>query len=295
MSSSVCQGLESCLELRHIESRLLMLKLAPPVTNFLPSSVAPHTKPKPMPFTEVKDAITVDDCKSIGNRNVDTVGRSFLQSLANANGSNSTRNDKVYMHPLVKRSASMLSERSLEMCTENLGSETGSEVSESIDNVLLSKPRESSARKKTSRVNCFPPPLTSISGSNCVELKSLREGGRLVLQAVITPPCNSYFHTERSEGRLRFSLFKDADASKVDDDKEEDREEVVQKHDEDGENNIVVKGKVKDIWKEIVGVLGSKSETEEIWPSTFFTVENLQHQAGASFPTDYPATSMLKP
>lgn len=32
-----------------------------------------------------------------------------------------------YIHPLVKRSASSLSEKSLEICTESLGSETGSE------------------------------------------------------------------------------------------------------------------------------------------------------------------------
>ncbi|KAL4383563.1 hypothetical protein GQ457_15G022810 [Hibiscus cannabinus] len=226
MSSSVCQGLQSWLELRHIEPRSLRMKLAPP-----PSSIAPPTES----YTQVKDAIDDDDCKPIGNQNVDTGGWSFLQSLANANAndSNPAPNDKVYVHPLVKRSASTLSETSLEMCTESLGSETGSEVSDSIDHIsLLSLENgvyiSTSTRKKTSRASSFPPPLTSLSGSNGVKFKSHREGGRLVLQAVTIPACTSYFHRERSEGRLRLSLLKDADeASEDDDDKEEYQEEVV--------------------------------------------------------------------
>ncbi|XP_039048001.1 protein FANTASTIC FOUR 2-like [Hibiscus syriacus] len=282
MSSSVCQGLQSCMDLRHIESRFMRLKLAPQETNFPASSIA-STEPKPMPFTGVKDAIAcTNDCKPIGNRNVDTGCWSFVKSPAdNTEDSNSTPNDEVYVHPLVKRSTSMLSERSLEMCTESLGSETGSDVSESIDDISLlslenvvynSKPRESSAaRMKTSRVKSFPPPLTSISGSNGVKVKSRREGGRLVLEAVTSPPCNSYFHTERSEGRLRLSLFKDIDANAMfegNHDEEKDQEEV--KHDEyDGEDNE--NGEINNeeslimevrIWNEIVGVLGPKSETE---------------------------------
>ncbi|KAK8614641.1 hypothetical protein V6N13_068438 [Hibiscus sabdariffa] len=233
MSSSVCQGFQSWLELRHIESRSLRLKLAPPKTILPPSSIAPPTES----YTQVKDAID-DNCKPIGKQNVDTGGWSFLQSLANANAndSNPDRNDKVYVHPLVKRSASSLSETSLEMCTESLGSETGSEVSDSIDHIsLLSLENgvysSTSRRKKTSRVNSFPPPLTSLSGSNGIKVKSHREGGRLVLQAVTIPACTPYFHRERSEGRLRLSLLKDAgEASEIledDDDKEEYQEEVV--------------------------------------------------------------------
>ncbi|KAK8630711.1 hypothetical protein V6N13_079492 [Hibiscus sabdariffa] len=275
MSSSVCQGLQSCLELRHIESRSLRLKLAPapPKMNFTVSSAVP-TEPKPMGCTNN----AIDDCKPMGNQNVSGGGWSFLQFLAN--DSNSTKNDKVYVHPVVKRSTSMLSDRSLEMCTESLGSETGSEVSESIDDISLlslenglysSKPRDSSVRKKTSRANNFPPPLTSISGSNGVRVvKSHREGGRLVLEAVTIPPCNTYFHTERSEGRLRLSLFKDADATATfgDNDGEEgDREEAVEKQEEDGDDYEAVKGLVKEeervkMWKEIVGVLGLKSKSE---------------------------------
>ncbi|KAK8635924.1 hypothetical protein V6N13_004637 [Hibiscus sabdariffa] len=268
MSSSVCQGLQSWLELRHIKSRPLRLKLDPPKTIFPASSVAPPTES----YTPVKDAI--DDCEPMANQNVDTGGWSFLQSLANTDYSNSARNDKVYVHPLVKRSASTLSERSLEMCTESLGCETGSEASESIDHIsLLSLENgvynSTSTRKKTSRVSSFPPPLTSISGSNGVKVKSHREGGRLVLQAVTIPTCTSYFHTERSEGRLRLSLLKDAGgggASEIfedEDDKEEYQEEVVEKDNGDGEvkdeERLVRK---VETWNGMVGLLGPTSETE---------------------------------
>ncbi|XVF32587.1 hypothetical protein REPUB_Repub17cG0095000 [Reevesia pubescens] len=231
MSSSVCQGLQSCLEPRLVESHFVRLKLAPPKTSF-PGSVVPTpyftnpalTEPEPMPYNEEKNTTithnknNTNDCKLIGNQNIDMGGWSFLQSLANAN--DSTQHDKVYVHPLVKSSASTLSEKSLEMCTESLGSETGSEVNESSDDISLlsletvvcnpSKARASSVTRKMSRSSSFPPPLTSISGSNGVQVKSHREGGRLVLQAVAIPPCRSYFHAERSEGRLRLSLLKDA-------------------------------------------------------------------------------------
>ncbi|XP_022728310.1 protein FANTASTIC FOUR 2-like [Durio zibethinus] len=244
MSSSVYQGLQSCPEQR-LESRFLRLKLAPPKMNF-PGSIAPPkpcftnpapTEPKPMPYNEEKNtAITnnksnINDCKTIGNQNFDMGGWSFLQSLSNAE--DSTEHDKVYVHPLVKPSASALSEKSLKMCTESLGSETGSEVSDSSDDIFLlsleteacnpSKPRENLVTRKMSRGSNFPPPLTSISGSNGVQVRSQREGGRLVLQAVTIRPCHSFFHVERSDGRLRLSLLKDSDK----DGEEEDQEEAV--------------------------------------------------------------------
>ncbi|WRX09441.1 The fantastic four family - like 1 [Theobroma cacao] len=271
MSSNVCQGLQSCLEPRLVESRFLRLKLAPPKTNFS-GSIVPRpcftnpalTETKPSPCNEEKNtSIThnesdTNDCKLIGgNQNIDRGGWSFLQSLA-ANAKDSTENDKVYVHPLVKRSASMLSEKSLEMCTESLGSETGSEVSESSDDISLlsletvvcnpSKPRESLVARKMTRSSSFPPPLTSISGSNGVQVRSHREGGRLVLQAVRIPPCHSYFHAERSEGRLRLSLLKDATPIFGDEGGQEEDQEVVEE-DEHGEvvyEKKVVEGEVED-------------------------------------------------
>lgn len=260
MSSSVCQGLQSCLEPRLVESRFLRLKLAPPQTNFPDGSGSiASTDPKPIPCNEETNSIisndnntSSNDCKLIGNQNINMGGWSFLQTLG-AIAKDSTQHDKVYVQPLAKSSASALSEKSLEMCTESLGSETGSEVNESSDDISLlsletvvcnipSKPiRESLVTKKMSRSSSFPPPLTSISGSNGVQVKSHREGGRLVLQAVTIPVCHTYFHAERSDGRLRLSLLKNVASPVLEDGAEEAEQEevVVKEEDEDDVDEVV--------------------------------------------------------
>ncbi|GMI66527.1 FLORAL TRANSITION AT THE MERISTEM5, FANTASTIC FOUR 2 [Hibiscus trionum] len=238
MSSGVCQGLQSRLEM--VESRFLKLKLPPPITIFTE------------PYNEETDISNdKNDCKPEANRNADMGGWTFLRSFSDTKAP--TENDKVYVHPLVKRSASRLSEKSLEMCTERLGSETGSEVSDCSDDISLlsletrtvacdktpSKPRESSSTRKISRGKSFPPPLTSISGSNGVRVKSRRENGRLVIEAVSFHPCHSYFHAERSDGRLRLSLFKDT-APVLDADGQNGGEEEEEEEESDGEieNNV---------------------------------------------------------
>ncbi|KAE8676188.1 Mitochondrial Rho GTPase [Hibiscus syriacus] len=179
MCSSACQG---CQEV--VESRFLRLKLG---------------------FTEPYN----------GETNTTIMGGwSFLHTLSDAKAP--AVNQRVYVHPLLNRSGSRLSDESLEMCTEQLGSETGSEGSLlSLETQTVacdinpSKPRESSSTRKIRRGFSFPPPLTSISGSNGVQIKPHRENGRLIIQAVSFPTCHSYFHAERSEGRFRLSLFKD--------------------------------------------------------------------------------------
>ncbi|PPD93615.1 hypothetical protein GOBAR_DD09446 [Gossypium barbadense] len=213
MSSSVCQGLQSCLEV--VESRVSRLKLAPPKSNFPPSIVT--TDPKPTVYNEEKNT-TITNTNDMG-------GWSCIQSLSNAKAS--TENDKVYVHPLVKRSASRLSEKSLEMCTERLGSETGSEVSDCSDDISLFSmdtrsqtvacniPPKPRAIRKMSRSSSFPPPLTSISGSNCVQVKSHREGGRLVLQAVSFPPSHTYFHAEQEEEFYGETEIKESNSGNV--------------------------------------------------------------------------------
>ncbi|GMJ09122.1 hypothetical protein HRI_004581400 [Hibiscus trionum] len=238
MCSSVCQGLQSCQEV--VESRFLRLKLAPPQTNFTePGNEETNTA---IITTDKNDN---NDCELIANRNAEMGGWSFLQSLSDAKAP--AENDNVYVHPLVKRSAFRLGEKGLEMCTERLGSETGSDCSDDISLLSLetrtaacdfipAKPRESSWTRKTSRVNSFPPPLTSISGSNGVQVKSYRENGRLVLQAVSFPPCHGYFHAERSEGRLRLSLFKEATPILDNEGQEEEEDDEVEVEDEEGNN-----------------------------------------------------------
>ncbi|KAG2693654.1 hypothetical protein I3843_08G101900 [Carya illinoinensis] len=154
-------------------------------------------------------------------------GLSFLQALADNSQyskENETENGKVYVHPHVKRSSLRLSEESLRMCTESLGSETGSACTEiSIDEIaLFSVVSENGQSKQASKLHgfrvskkklnhpwSFPPPLKSISCSSGVRVKSHREGGRLVLKAFTVPSCRGLFHAERGDGRLRIRMVRD--------------------------------------------------------------------------------------
>ncbi|KAK8718035.1 hypothetical protein V6N13_045284 [Hibiscus sabdariffa] len=265
MFSSDCQGFQLSLETRVVESQCLRLKLSPSAI------IIDTTEPESLSYGEGKSTgITDDDDdngndrKPIGNPKADFGGWSFLQSLDSCK--DSTEHKEIYVHPLAKSSACNLSDKSLDMCTESLGSETGSEIGDCSDDILFlssetvgcdsPKRRENSVSRGMSRSSIFPPPLTSISGSgstvsynplnirkmshggrfpppltsisgsNGVHITSHREGGRLVLQAVSVPTCHTYMHAERSEGRLRLSLLKEVTPNTPISD-DQDGEEVV--------------------------------------------------------------------
>ncbi|KAL4588175.1 hypothetical protein LXL04_001056 [Taraxacum kok-saghyz] len=199
MASIVYQGLQSCLEPQVVESLVLRQTLSPP----------PLPPPK------------IQEIKNGGSGR--SSGWSFLKALENPSmaAKNLDESDEVYVHPMVKRSAAALSTKSLEMCTESLGSETGSDVSESGDEFspLSMEERErmrgirrskyQNFERKTRRSD-FPPPLTSISGSDAtVKVRHHREGGRLVIKADSFSNCGTNFQTERTDGRLKLSLLKD--------------------------------------------------------------------------------------
>ncbi|KAL2535386.1 protein FANTASTIC FOUR 1-like [Forsythia ovata] len=187
-TSNVCQGLPSCLEPCLVEPLVSMFQLA-------------HSKPNisipciQMPSLCGEENSCFVSCENNypsdkSNKNGELGGWSTIQSL-----SNSSNSDHVYVHPLVKRSSSAMSKKSLEMCTESLGSETGSNINADMDEFtsLLSMERENPSEirrlktleisKKINKNNSFPPPLTSISGSNGVQVSTHREGGRLVIKA----------------------------------------------------------------------------------------------------------------
>ncbi|KAJ6938816.1 protein FANTASTIC FOUR 2-like [Populus alba x Populus x berolinensis] len=220
-SSSYCPGLQSCLEpVCLVEPRVLRLKLAPSKSNISRSS------------TNCNPFVTNSDRDLESNKNADTGGWSFLQSITNNTSQTTTEeNDEVYVPPNFKRSSSMLSEKSLEMCTEGLGSETGSEGSESRDGMaflsLENVDHETRAAPKlretrtTSRSVSFPPPLSSISGSNNVRVRPHREGGRLVLEAVTVSSCHVHLHAERTDGRLRLHLMTDSSPDNFDNEVQE--------------------------------------------------------------------------
>ncbi|KAK8601786.1 hypothetical protein V6N13_058535 [Hibiscus sabdariffa] len=139
-----------------------------------------------------------------------------------------------YVHPLVKRSASCLSEKSLEICTESLGSETGSdgfssetgemeEDKQEDHRQLLHQKQETVAptimpcfdgeKATIAKYNydvgrkspyiSFPPPIPSLSAKDGASrhLKTHRDNGRLVIEAVSMPSLNNFL-AQRHDGRL---------------------------------------------------------------------------------------------
>nr|XP_043610047.1 protein FANTASTIC FOUR 1-like [Erigeron canadensis] len=199
MATIVCKGLQSCLEPQVIESLVVSETLVL------------------VPQPDIQETKNVEKKKN---------GWSFLKVLDNQTKMDSKNNDNfdhqndvVYVHPMTKRNASALSTKSLEMCTESLGSETGSESGDEFC-VLSVEERERLRSIHRSKYNRnfdrkvrrseFPPPLTSISGSDgSVKVRHHREGGRLVIKAVSVSNCETNFQTERINGRLKLSLLRD--------------------------------------------------------------------------------------
>ncbi|KAL9238661.1 hypothetical protein vseg_013055 [Gypsophila vaccaria] len=160
-----------------------------------------------------------------------------------------------YVHPLVKR-ASLLSEKSLEICTESLGSETGSdgfsnplsdpgesqgqdedagkndeeEVVKKNDEVVVvevvssnnkySCPVNNSKKINVGVERSFPPPLPSLvncNGGTNLHMRTHRRDGRVVVEAVSVMNQNC-FRAKRQDGRLLLTFTGD-------DDEEEEQEQ----------------------------------------------------------------------
>ncbi|XP_024979009.1 protein FANTASTIC FOUR 3-like [Cynara cardunculus var. scolymus] len=145
---------------------------------------------------------------------------SFLESIISSQKPIERKPSYVYPNSLLK-----LSPKSLELCTESLGSETGSDTSQCSmllfpkSNSSYTRTQEKLVRKdlvpKTESKKVvsrgFPPPLTTISSLNLLHIRSQHEGGRLIIQAVAAPPMKCCFRAERSHGRLRLTYWKSRD------------------------------------------------------------------------------------
>ncbi|GAB4843435.1 hypothetical protein Ancab_013397 [Ancistrocladus abbreviatus] len=155
---------------------------------------------------------------------------------------------EVYVPPVLKRTASVLSGKSLEMCTENLGSETGTDLiefsvfpstapenSESLAVREMRKSRQKVEIKRAGQLD-FPPPLTTISGLNTIHTETQRENGRLVIKAFSAPARHSCMQAERSDGHLRLSILRDY-SSDIDPEEEQYQE---------AENGVVCDREVKE-------------------------------------------------
>ncbi|KAE9589323.1 putative The fantastic four family protein [Lupinus albus] len=235
MAAVVCHGLQSHLESQILESRTLRLRL-PNSSKLLPSN---SQKPIDLAIksclrdsnikTHVEEEGKIETQTPLSSKPNDMSGLNFLEALSNVP---TKELSSQYVHPQHNRSSLVLSPKSLELCTENLGSESGSDIVHNhIDinmnmnmnmNMLSSldyyvggnigtmeerEPCKNLAAKKGKAMN-FPPPLTTITGSESLRLRPHREDGRLVIEVTkALPMFASCFHAERSHGclRLRFS------------------------------------------------------------------------------------------
>ncbi|XP_044500562.1 protein FANTASTIC FOUR 3-like [Mangifera indica] len=229
MATIVYQGLQSCLESQVLEPRTLRLRFCSPK----PRCSQPLELTFKSCFVDSNTKQLEDKCHSQENskKSADTGSWSFLEAIANGSqlGSSKEKINTTYVHPQVKRSMSSLSEKSLKLCTESLGSETGTDIiednifslsssssssssSSAGENYSFSPTREQQrpsqlvgAKKASSR--SFPPPLTTISGLETLQIRPHREDGRLIIKATKAPSTRSLFQAERSQGRLRLSFY----------------------------------------------------------------------------------------
>ncbi|KAK6139068.1 hypothetical protein DH2020_027191 [Rehmannia glutinosa] len=216
MSTIVCQNLvSSCFESQLTETTTtLKLKLA----------AAP---PQALDFCK-KQRITDDQSPADVKTNLEFGNWGFLQTIPK-DKSGDYYKESYYS----KSSFSRLSPKSLELCTENLGSETGSDIitddsifssssppfspnSDSTEYSMSHKTVEKTNLPKYPHHNScretknFPPPLTS-----SLQVRRHREGGRLIIEAVEAPFRNSYLQAERSDGRLRLCFLTNSDAAET--------------------------------------------------------------------------------
>ncbi|CAO2821861.1 unnamed protein product [Amaranthus hypochondriacus] len=203
-------------ELQFLESKTLSLKLNNPTKN--------NTT-----FSSFNELNSTHSHSSNYSRNCSW---SEIQKLSTKKDD---QKEESYIHPLAKNSSSFkLSEKSLEMCTESLGNETGCdstiddtfffslsppllESSKVEDQSMRSTHLEDLHKNKKKKMKLalfthgdFPPPLTTMSGSNQIKLRTHKEDGRLVIQAFdSTPIVASCMKAQRSNGRLKLSLVSD--------------------------------------------------------------------------------------
>ncbi|KAL6581777.1 hypothetical protein OROMI_005791 [Orobanche minor] len=209
MSTIVYQNLvSSCFEYPHTETTItttLKLKVAPP-------------------------SVALDLLKKQGtdidhSANLEFENWGFLQTVPKESGDNYKESNQT--NPWVDKKAqfSSLSQESLELCTENLGSETGSDntitdgggaifpypspplvVPRSEYSTSPTYPNRKAASNYGETKN-FPPPLTTMSGGSSLKVRRHREEGRLTVEVVEAPFRNPYLKAERSDGRLRLCFL----------------------------------------------------------------------------------------
>ncbi|XP_058739460.1 protein FANTASTIC FOUR 3-like [Vicia villosa] len=288
MAATVCHpGLQLHLETQLVESRTLRLRLPSPKQSIDLAFKSCFTDSNIKTQHHREENININKTETFQTK-PNNGGWNFLDALSNISQKTSmkeTTTTASYVHPQQKRSSLVLSPKSLEMCTENLGNESGTDIVE--NDMLLSlmgKTEESQQQQqqqqqqpcrevlggsKKAKIQNFPPPLTTIRGSESLRVRPHREDGRLVIEVTKVPPRTSCFEADRSHGRLRLCFstnetreeeqeeeFEEEDGDVVDDvdDVIDENEELL--NEEELSENEIIRKEIKDIEEE-------KEEAEE--------------------------------
>ncbi|CAA2956211.1 Hypothetical predicted protein [Olea europaea subsp. europaea] len=218
MSTLVYQSLVSCYESQLTETAILKMKVAHASTM----------------LDLGRGSCTVGSEQNT-RENLEIGGWNFLQSLSKISTCPKEAMEKENLYVQRKSSFQKLTGNSLDLCTENLGSETGTECVTDSTSIFSSdtfnlqcensspmdqqqqrehqQMKSSRNDKMKTKSHSFPPPLTTMTGSSSLRIQPHREDGRLIIKAVETPFRRSYLQAERSHGRLRLSFFQDYDSN----------------------------------------------------------------------------------
>ncbi|CAL4938633.1 unnamed protein product [Urochloa decumbens] len=166
----------------------------------------------------------------------------------------------AYVHPLVRRSSSLLTQKSLEICTESLGSETGSDGFSDADGSATDR-SDDDDREEESVVaprappppsRAFPPPLPSLARrkvESTMEMRQERQDGRLLVR-VVPVTSSTLFRAQRRGGRLLLSFADTAAPAAADESRgqvepdEQQADEHDEAHEEEEEVEVVDRGTV---------------------------------------------------
>lgn len=280
-------GLQTHLESPLVESRTLRLRLPSPKqvptpqsidlafkTCFFDSNIKTHHQEEKINKTETFQ----------NKPNKNNGGWNFLDALSNNIYQNTWKKETTtttYVHPQQKRSSLAMSPKSLELCTENLGNESGTDIVEN-DMLLSSMGAMEEQREpcspvliatKKPKIHNFPPPLTTMRGSESLRVRPHREDGRLVIEVTKVPPSTSCFQADRSHGRLRLCFLTNETTSfdpeqeedvDVDDDDVIDENEKPHNKEEELYENEMVGEVIEDVEEEETEEKAEKVELEEV-------------------------------
>ncbi|KAL5070183.1 hypothetical protein RYX36_021070 [Vicia faba] len=283
MAATVCHpGLQLHLETQLVESRTLRLRLPSPKQSidlaFKSCFTDSNIKTQHQHEENININMNINKTETFQSKS-NNGGWNFLDALSNISQNTSTKETTTttatgYVHPQQKRSSLVLSPKSLEMCTENLGNESGTDIVE--NDMLLSLMGKTEEREqqpcrevlggsKKAKIQNFPPPLTTIRGSESLRVRPRRQDGRLVIEVTKVPPRTSCFEADRSHGRLRlcFSINptpeeeqeQEQEQEEYDGDVVDDVDDVIDENEEvfneeEFSENGKIGGEIKDVEEE---------------------------------------------